>query len=248
MIEIIKMKLANLTQHPKNVRIHTKRNLEAIKNSLTKFGLYKPIIVQKSTGYVIAGNGTLQAANALGWDEIECNVLDLSDAEANALAIMDNRTGELSQWDEKNLVESLQKLRESSVLDFSGFDNMDLDRMLSFQGGDLFDKVSPQKEEKPAKQKAKPEDFPPKLDADGYPLENQPEKPEATPKKKETATYNEQICFMIDGYPFVLSDPEKISEMRCFISELKKSETFVQSQIVQEVYESMLEALAIRLE
>lgn len=63
----VKIKLSELVEFPNNVRIHTKRNLDTIKNSLKEFGQVKPILVQKSTNYIIAGNGTYQAAKALGW-------------------------------------------------------------------------------------------------------------------------------------------------------------------------------------
>ncbi|MBR4316869.1 MAG: ParB N-terminal domain-containing protein [Alphaproteobacteria bacterium] len=67
-MELKRMKMTDISQHPQNVRIHTKRNLDLLKNSLSTFGLYKPILVQKSTKYIIAGNGTYQAAQALGWE------------------------------------------------------------------------------------------------------------------------------------------------------------------------------------
>jgi len=61
---------AELSLDPANVRKHDRRNLDAIKASLRKFGQQKPIVVD-TKGIVLAGNGTLTAAKELGWSEIE---------------------------------------------------------------------------------------------------------------------------------------------------------------------------------
>jgi len=39
---------------------------------------------------------------------MDCNVLDLDDEKARALSIVDNRSGDLSQMDEKNLLDFLK--------------------------------------------------------------------------------------------------------------------------------------------
>ena len=53
--------IESLKLDPNNARKHSKRNLDAIKASLEKFGQRKPIFVHN--GVVIAGNGTLEAPN-----------------------------------------------------------------------------------------------------------------------------------------------------------------------------------------
>lgn len=67
----VRRKVAELASDPANVRKHNEKNLDAIKASLTRFGQQKPIVIDKS-GVVRAGNGTLAAAKALGWAEIDC--------------------------------------------------------------------------------------------------------------------------------------------------------------------------------
>ena len=56
--------LTSLTPDPLNARKHNRRNIDAIKASLSKFGQRKPIVVTND-GTVIAGNGTLEAATSL---------------------------------------------------------------------------------------------------------------------------------------------------------------------------------------
>lgn len=121
--------LADLSLDPSNVRKHSRRNLDAIKASLRKFGQQKPIVVD-AKGIVLAGNGTLTAAQELGWTEIEIMRTELIGVEATAFAIADNRTSELAEWDEK-LRDVLQSLKaEDYPLEEIGFDENELGALL----------------------------------------------------------------------------------------------------------------------
>ena len=116
-IELIN--IATLTADPQNVRKHDARNLTAIKNSLSRFGQQKPIVVNEE-GVVIAGNGQLAAAQELGWTQIAVIKTKLSGAEATAYAIADNRTAEFARWDDDALLQSLQNL-DAELQGFAGF-------------------------------------------------------------------------------------------------------------------------------
>ena len=140
-MEIVTLNVSEIKEWENNARIHTRRNLEALKKSLTAFGQTKPILVQKSSMSIIAGNGTYQAICALGWETIDCRILDISDEQAEALAIADNRTGLLSEWDERMLAESLKKIDEFGNLDLVGFSDLELEKMLEYQSGELFEKL-----------------------------------------------------------------------------------------------------------
>ena len=120
------VKIATLVLDPANARKHSKKNLEAIKGSLARFGQQKPIVVSKDN-VVIAGNGTLQAAKALNWSEISIVRSSLTGAEAVAYGIADNRTGELAEWDDEVLTQHLKALEiENFDLGSIGFDQKDL--------------------------------------------------------------------------------------------------------------------------
>ena len=114
-----------LSLDPANVRKHSAKNLDAIKASLRRFGQQKPIVVD-AKGIVLAGNGTLTAAKALGWKEIQIVRTDLAGVQATAFGIADNRSAELAEWDEK-LGDVLASLKaEDFPLDEIGFDEKDL--------------------------------------------------------------------------------------------------------------------------
>ena len=100
----------SISQDPANARAHPERNLETIKASLRRFGQQKPIVVD-GDGIVRAGNGTLMAARALGWDSIAIVRTPLTGSEATAYAIADNRTAELAEWDGTALAEQLRSLQ-----------------------------------------------------------------------------------------------------------------------------------------
>lgn len=107
---------AKLQFDPENARKHSQINLKAIRESLDLFGQAKPIVIT-SDNVVVAGNGTLQAAISLGWEEIECvRVPKDWDADTiKAYALVDNRSAELAEWDKDILVAQLAEL---DALDF----------------------------------------------------------------------------------------------------------------------------------
>lgn len=91
--------IEGLIPDPLNARLHPERNLEAIKLSLNEYGQKKPIVVNERTRIVVAGNGTMEAAKALGWTKIAANVTKMTDVEAAGYGLADNRTAELAKWD-----------------------------------------------------------------------------------------------------------------------------------------------------
>jgi site-specific DNA-methyltransferase (adenine-specific) len=105
--------------HPRNPRLG---DVAAVAASLARFRQVKPIVVQRSTGYVIAGNHVLRAALSLGWTEIAANVEDLDDAEAIALMLADNRTADLGGYDDTLLAAILAEQQAEDNLAATGYD------------------------------------------------------------------------------------------------------------------------------
>ena len=119
--------ISDLTPDPANARKHGERNLKAIIDSLRAFGQQKPIVVDRR-GVVIAGNGTLEAAKRLGWEEIAIVRTELEPTQATAFGIADNRTAELAEWDEEVLVSLLDSLDDET----RGLLNFDDEELKSF--------------------------------------------------------------------------------------------------------------------
>lgn len=88
----------SLNLDPDNARVHPERNMESIKQSLAAYGQLKPVVVRREGMIVVAGNGTLQAARALGWTKIAAAIIDMSAVHAAGYGLADNRTAELADW------------------------------------------------------------------------------------------------------------------------------------------------------
>lgn len=123
---------AGLSLDPANARLHGERSIEALKASLARFGQQKAIVVD-AKGVVIAGNGTLEAARALGWTHIAAIRSDLAGIERTAYAIADNRIAELSTWDQDALRQLAGALPDDA-LDAAGFTKQDLASVLAGSG------------------------------------------------------------------------------------------------------------------
>jgi len=111
--------ISELTYDPENARKHGDADLEAICKSLKKFKQQSPIVVTPS-GMVAKGNGTMMAAQKLGWTHIDTVVTYLTGDELTAYKIADNQTALLSEWDGERLSEQLSLLTEDLVVGFTG--------------------------------------------------------------------------------------------------------------------------------
>lgn len=122
-LQAILRPLGDLTPDPKNARKHGDRSVAALKDSLLGFGQRKPIVAQRVDGKLVvrAGNGTLEAARALGWTHLAVLAFDDDDRTAQAFALADNRTAELSEWDEEILGDLLRDLEGAGGVPAVGF-------------------------------------------------------------------------------------------------------------------------------
>ncbi len=111
--------IADLIPWLKNPRKITDRDIAKVAASIRRFGFAAPIIVQRSTNEIIAGHTRLQAAPLAGYTLAPVRRMDLSDKEAHALAIADNKANELARWDDVALVDVLKSIDITEALCFS---------------------------------------------------------------------------------------------------------------------------------
>lgn len=125
-MEIEIVKISDLTLDPNNARRHSTRNIEVIANSLKEFGQRKPIVVTNNNT-VIAGNGTLEAAQSLGWETITITRApkDWNVNQIKAYALTDNKTSELADWDTQILAEQLLEISEVFDIQEFGFNPLE---------------------------------------------------------------------------------------------------------------------------
>lgn len=115
-LTVEKLPIESVIPHPDNPRVG---DVEALAESLKRFGQVKPIVVQASTRHVIAGNHTRMAGQSLGWTEIAAVVLDVDDETAVAYLLADNRLSDRAKYDETKLYELLEAQLD---LDGTGYD------------------------------------------------------------------------------------------------------------------------------
>ena len=106
-------------------------DIGAISESLRVFGQTKPVVVQRGTRHIVAGNHLWKAAKALGWSHIAVVEVDMDDLTARRYLIADNRTQELGSYESHALAEMLVEFANDEVLEGTGYDHEDVDRLLS---------------------------------------------------------------------------------------------------------------------
>lgn len=127
-IEVVPIE--TLVPHPRNVRDHPEENLIAIMQSLTKFGQQRPLVVDIHN-QVIAGNGTLESAKRLKWKTIQIARTNLDGALAEAYAIADNKTTDLSDFNFEKLSQVLHNLEGEGIdLTLTGFQKYEIDPLM----------------------------------------------------------------------------------------------------------------------
>jgi DNA modification methylase len=129
-VQVTYRPVSELKLDSRNPRLHSPRQVRQIARSIQAFGFNVPVLVD-TKDQVIAGHGRILACQMIRWTEVPTICLDhLSEAQARAFMIADNRLNENSVWDEHLLAEQLKELSELE-LDFSlettGFEMGEID-------------------------------------------------------------------------------------------------------------------------
>ncbi|MAO24899.1 MAG: hypothetical protein CMJ25_29495 [Phycisphaerae bacterium] len=128
--------ITSLVSDHKNARRRTDRSSQLIKDSLQKYGAARSIVIDEENR-ILAGNGTIEGAKAAGIKNVRIIETDgdeiiavkrtgLSEDQKVGLALADNRTADLSEWDQEMLH---QLSEEHDISDW--FTQEDLDELLS---------------------------------------------------------------------------------------------------------------------
>jgi ParB-like chromosome segregation protein Spo0J len=118
--------IKDLIEDPTNRRKHNPRNLGMVADSLQQVGAARSIVIDERNE-ILAGNGVVEAAGQVGITNVKVVDADghtlvavrrsgLTDEQKRQLAMYDNRTTELSEWNVDQL-----KLDQEAGLDLSPF-------------------------------------------------------------------------------------------------------------------------------
>ena len=126
-LEALAVPVGKLENHPENYNIG---DVELIAESLRVNKMYKPLIYQRSTGHVLAGNHTLKAARKLGWETVAAIGIEPDADTARKILAIDNQSAKRSTFDEAALLDLLQAVPD---LEATGFSDDDLEDLLASQ-------------------------------------------------------------------------------------------------------------------
>lgn len=130
-----------LKPHPNNARKHRRAQISGIAESIGAFQFNTPIVID-GKNQILKGHGTLEAAKYLGYQRVPTIKIEhLTDAQARAYMLADNKLCDRSSWDEPKLALELQELSDLAQ-DFditaTGFEHPEID--LRIQSLDTDDK------------------------------------------------------------------------------------------------------------
>ncbi len=125
-----------------NPRSHSSAQIEAIARSIEAFGFNAPILVDKANR-LIAGHGRLEAAKRLNLAQVPAIRLEhLTEAQAKAYMLADNKLTDRSSWDDRKVAVVLKELSDIALdfeIDATGFEPPEIDlRIQSLEPPDEF--------------------------------------------------------------------------------------------------------------
>ena len=126
--------LSDIQPYPNNPRKNAKA-VDKVADSISQYGFQQPIVVDKDMTIVV-GHTRYQASRQLGLDTVPVIIAkDLTEKQADSYRIMDNKSGEWAEWDEKMLYEELDQLiQESNLQELSyetGFSESELNKLFA---------------------------------------------------------------------------------------------------------------------
>lgn len=106
------------------------KEYQKIKRSIEEFGYIQPIIVNKRTNIIIAGNQRYKVLKDLGYAEVDCVEVDVSEQEEKALNLAMNKID--NEWDMTALKDLLQELDTGDIdMDLTGYEEWELEQLFT---------------------------------------------------------------------------------------------------------------------
>ena len=119
--------LTSIRPYEQNPRVNDAA-VGAVADSIERYGFRQPIVVD-GAGVIVCGHTRLRAAERLGLEKAPVHVADdLTDEQARAYRLADNKSAGLAEWDDAKLARELEGLLEMG---------MDLESLPGFDAGEI---------------------------------------------------------------------------------------------------------------
>lgn len=116
----------SVQQHVEN---YNAGNVDGIMESIMTNGMYRPIYIQRSTGFILAGNHTWLACKELGATQIPVSYVDCDDAQALVIMLADNEYAKQAQVDLGQMVKIGEMIQSTVGLLGSGLTDQTLEQL-----------------------------------------------------------------------------------------------------------------------
>jgi DNA modification methylase len=130
--------IQNLVPYARNARVHSKRQIRQIAESIRTFGFTNPVLVNRSK-MIVAGHGRIEAAKLLGMSSVPTICLEnLTEDQIRTYILADNRLAEKAGWDDSILAIELQHLISVDLgfdVSITGFEVGEIDLILQEAAG-----------------------------------------------------------------------------------------------------------------
>ena len=83
--------------------------IQRVADSIRRFGFGAPIVARRENKTLIAGHTRLKAAKLLGLKRVPVRFLDVTERDAELLALADNKLGEIAEWDDAAVAKILSE-------------------------------------------------------------------------------------------------------------------------------------------
>lgn len=130
--------LQSLKAYPRNARLHSRKQVRQIADSIERFGFTNPVLIDDD-GMILAGHGRVEAAKLLGHEHVPClRLSSMTESDKRAYVLADNKLALNAGWDEDILGSELQLLLDGGEIDLSltGFTIAEIDGLLDPGGVD----------------------------------------------------------------------------------------------------------------
>lgn len=130
------LSIDELKPYPNNNKIHSEDQIRLLMHALVNYGWKRFPVVEKNSRYILAGHGIIEAAKRLGLRQAPCTISDDTDENHRGYRLFDNKSAELSEWDDRLVNIELVELDAMGFnVGLTGFSDEELKQRIEGYGG-----------------------------------------------------------------------------------------------------------------